>query len=81
MKKLIIVAALLPLLLLQGCAAVAIGAYAYDKSAKREVHQKYFEQFNNLNIEREKNGLKPLDLCTYKKSVDKEWASDDENCK
>ena len=68
-------------LLLQGCAAVAVGAYAYDKGGKRESRQKYFEEFNKTNIEREKNGLKPLELCAYKKSVDKEWAEEDANCK
>ena len=68
-------------LLLQGCAAVAIGAYAYDQNGKREIRQKYFEEFNKTNIAREKNRLKPLDLCEYKKSVDKDWAEEDTNCK
>ena len=68
-------------LLLQGCAAVAVGAYAFDKGGKRDSRQKYFEEFNKTNIEREKNGLKPLELCAYKKSVDKEWAEEDANCK
>ena len=67
--------------LLQGCAAVAIGSYAYDRGGKRDTRQKYFEEFNKTNIEREKNGLKPLELCSYKKSVDKEWAEEDANCK
>ena len=68
-------------LLVQGCAAVAVGSYAFDKSGKRETRQKYFQEFNKTNIEREKNGLKPLELCAYKASVDKEWAEEDENCK
>ena len=68
-------------MLLQGCAAVAVGAYAFDKGGKRDSRQRYFEEFNKTNIEREKNGLKPLELCAYKKSVDKEWAEEDANCK
>lgn len=67
--------------ILQGCAAAAVGAYAYDRGGKRETRQKYFEEFNKTNIEREKNGLKPLELCAYKKSIDKEWADEDSNCK
>ena len=68
-------------ILLHGCAAVAVGSYAFDKSGKRETRQKYFQEFNKTNIEREKNGLKPLELCAYKVSVDKEWAEEDDNCK
>ncbi len=81
MRFLKITAVATTLLMLQGCAAVAVGAYAYDRSGKRETRQKYFETFNKTNIEREKNGLKPLELCAYKRSIDKEWADEDTNCK
>ena len=79
--RIINITLVLLIILIQGCAAVAVGAYAYDKGGKREARQKYFGEFNKINIEREKNGLKPLDLCDYKKSVDKEWAEEDTNCK
>ena len=46
----------------------------------RETRYKYLEEFNKTNIARETNGLKPLELCAYKDSMDKEWAEEDANC-
>jgi hypothetical protein len=71
---------------LQGCAVAVVGggaagAYAYDQKGKRDSRQKYFEEFNKTNIEREKNGLQPLEICAYKRSIDKDWAAEDSSCK
>lgn len=37
-------------------------------------------QFNQTNIEREKAGLAPLDLCTEQYHFDKKWADNDPTC-
>ena len=37
-------------------------------------------QFNQTNIEREKAGLPPLDLCTEQYYFDKKWADNDPTC-
>jgi hypothetical protein len=65
---------------MSGCAAVAVGAYAYNNSEKREARQKFIEDYNKTNIEREKAGLKPIELCEAKRSFDPEWAEEDKVC-
>jgi len=71
---------LLALSILQGCAAVAVGSYAYNNSEKRESRQKFIQDYNKTNLEREKAGLKPIDLCEGKRSFDPEWAEEDKAC-
>ena len=79
--KLVLTCALSSVLLIQGCAAAAIGSYAYNSVGKAEARQKYLSEFNKTNIEREKNGLKPLDACQAKRDFDKDWADEDTACK
>lgn len=67
-------------LLINGCVAAAIGSYAYTSSKSKEVKQQFMANYNQTNIEREKEGLAPLDLCTEQYHFDKGWADDDPNC-
>lgn len=67
-------------LLLSGCIPTIIGAAAYKSSKTRQAKEQFIAQFNQTNIEREKAGLPPLDLCTEKYSFDKKWADDDPVC-
>ena len=75
------------LVFLNGCAAAAVGSYAYfqgekvqDKREVKKIHQEFLADFNATNIEREKNGLEPLDICEAKRQFDVKWAEEDETC-
>ena len=79
MKKGIVL--LIPLLVLvSGCIPTIIGAAVYKSSKTRQAKESFIEQFNATNLEREKAGLPPLDLCTEKYGFDKKWADDDPVC-
>lgn len=67
-------------LLLSGCIPTIIGAAVYKSSKTKQAKQAFMEDFNKTNIEREKAGLQPLDLCTEKYGFDKKWADDDPVC-
>lgn len=62
------------------CVPALIGAVAYKSSKTRQAKESFIAQFNQTNIEREKAGLQPLDLCTEKYNFDKKWADDDPVC-
>lgn len=65
-----------------GCIAVAAGAIgAYSGSKKREVREKFLAEIRSENLEREKAGLKPLDLCTEMYRFDRDWARKYPDCK
>lgn len=63
-----------------GCAAALVGGAFYKSSKTREGKERFIAQFNQTNIEREKAGLPPLDLCTEKYHFDKKWADNDPIC-
>jgi len=75
---------LLPLILIgaliSGCIPTIIGASVYKSSKTRESKERFMTQFNQNNIEREKAGLPPLDLCTEQYHFDKKWADNDPQC-
>lgn len=54
---------------------------SYRRSETNKTNEKFMEQFNQTNMEREKAGLPPLDLCTEKYHFDEKWADDDPKCK
>jgi hypothetical protein len=68
------------LVFLTGCVETLIGAYAYRSSKTRQAKQEFMANFNETNIEREKAGLPPLDLCTEQYYYDKKWADNDPVC-
>lgn len=65
---------------LSGCIPTIIGASVYKSSKTRESKERFMAEFNKTNIEREKAGLPPLDLCTEKYYYDKKWADNDPIC-
>ncbi len=77
MKNLILI---LLSIAISGCAAAAIGSYAYKSSKSKEAKQQFMANYHQINIEREKQGLQPLDLCTEQYHFDEDWANDDPNC-
>jgi hypothetical protein len=66
---------------LNGCAAVLVGGLVYHDSKSREQRAAFNEHFNQMNLEREKAGLPPLDYCTEARHSDQTWANDLPECK
>lgn len=58
-----------------------IGSVAYSGAKTDETRQKWFEEYNKMNLEREKAGLKPLDYCTEARRYDTKMADNDPACK
>ncbi len=67
-------------LLCSSCIPTIIGASVYKSTKTRAGKEQFLTQYNQTNIEREKAGLAPLDLCTEKYNYDKKWADDDPIC-
>lgn len=63
-----------------GCAPVIIGGLFYQDGQRRKTRQNFTANFRSINLEREKNGLQPLDLCAEKYHFDRSWARKDPNC-
>ena len=52
-----------------------------ERSAYYIARQEFMDNYHITNVEREKAGLPPLDICTEKYYFDEDWANDDPNCK
>lgn len=63
------------------CAAALVGGAFYKSSKTKQAKKEFMDNFNKTNIEREKLGLPPLDLCSEKYQFDEGWAMDDPICK
>ena len=50
---------------LQGCVPVLIGSAIYHHGKTKESYSKYVAESQKNNTEREKNGLKPLQILSY----------------
>ncbi len=68
-------------LLTSGCLPVLIGGAFYQDAKKRQTRESFMTEFRKINLEREKNGLEPLDLCTEKYHFDRGWAQKDPGCR
>ncbi len=67
--------------LLPGCLPVLVGGAFYHDAKKKQTREEFISEFHKTNVEREKNGLEPLDLCTEKYHFDRSWARQDPNCR
>ncbi len=67
-------------ILSSGCIDTAV-VQTYKYTQTKMTNEKFMEHFNKTNIEREKAGLPPLDLCTEKYHFDEKWADDDPECR
>jgi len=68
-----------------GCISTAVGivvgtAVETQRAQTRAGKESFMTQYNQMNLENEKEGLPPLDLCTEKYHFDKKWADDDPLC-
>jgi hypothetical protein len=66
---------------LTGCIPAIIGAVAYSGAQSDATKQKFLDDFNRTNIEREKSGLKPLEYCVELRRFDSKVADQDDECK
>ena len=68
-------------LALTGCIPMIIGAVAYSGAQSDATKQKFLDDFNKTNLEREKAGFKPLDYCIELRRLDAKLAEQDSECK
>lgn len=68
-----------------GCLAVvggaAVGGAIYHDAKKKQSREEFTASFRQTNLEREKSGLAPLDMCTEKYDFDRSWARQDPECR
>ena len=63
------------------CIPVAVGGLIYKSSKTKHEKQEFITKLHQTNLEREKAGLLPLDLCIAKYQFDEGWAMKDKACK
>ena len=63
------------------CIPVVAGGLIYKSTTTKHEKQEFITNFHKTNLEREKAGLVPLDLCIAKYQFDKGWAMKDKTCK
>ena len=73
--------AALAALSLTGCVPMLIGAAVYSSAQTDATKQKFLDDFNKTNLEREKAGLKPLEYCSELRRLDDNMAKNDDECK
>ena len=66
---------------LTGCIPMLIGAAVYSSAQTDATKQKFLDDFNKTNLEREKAGLKPLEYCSELRRLDATIAKNDDECK
>jgi hypothetical protein len=63
------------------CVPVMVGGLIAKSSSTRKQKQLFLANLNKTNLEREKSGLLPLDVCIAKYQFDQGWALKDNSCK
>lgn len=81
MRKIVVPMLCVAACLSSGCLPVFVGGMFYHDAKKKQTRQSFMADFRNTNLEREKNGLEPLDLCTEKYHFDRSWAREDRECR
>jgi hypothetical protein len=66
---------------LTGCMQMQVGDAAYLSAQSDATKQKFLDDFNEINLEREKSGLKLLDYCKELRRLSTTMAKNDEECK
>ena len=68
-------------LFLYSCLPVLVGGIIWKSSKSANEQREFLQELNRINLEREKAGLKPLDVCTEMYHFDPGWAQDNADCK
>ena len=63
------------------CLPVAVGGLLLKSSSTKKQQRAFLSTFYETNLEREKAGLLPLDICIAKHLFDSKWAMKDGGCK
>jgi hypothetical protein len=67
---------------MQGCAIGGVVGAAYHSKKRANARKEFISNYHKTNMEREANGLEPLDWCTEAyRNADKMFAKKDENCR
>jgi hypothetical protein len=72
--------ALLLLLTNSACLPVLVGGLILKSSKSNAEKREFITWLQNTNMERERLGLKPLDVCSEKYKFDAGWAAEDPVC-
>ena len=72
--------AVFPLLTNTACLPVLVGGLILKSSKSKAEKREFITQLQNTNMERERQGLKPLDVCSEKYKFDQGWAQEDPVC-
>ncbi len=72
--------ALLLLLTAPACVPVLVGGLILKSSKSNAQKREFITQLQSTNMERERQGLKPLDVCSEKYKFDQGWATEDPVC-
>jgi hypothetical protein len=85
MKTSTIAATLALALTMSGCLPVLVGSAIVSSgnksSSTTQARQRFLSELQKNNTEREKNGLKPLNVCVEMYNFDQDWALDHPECK
>lgn len=68
------------LLLLGGCVPVVLGGLILHSSKSNAEKREFMNRLETTNTERERLGLKPLDVCSEKYKFDPGWAAEEPAC-
>lgn len=63
------------------CVPVLVGGMFYGGAKSKHEKQEFLTKFHQTNLEREKAGLLPLDLCIAKYQFSKGWAMNNAQCR
>lgn len=63
-----------------GCLPVLVGGLLLKSSKSNGEKREFISRLQNTNLERERLGLRPLDVCSEKYKFDPGWAADEPVC-
>ena len=72
--------AMLLLLTNSACLPVLVGGLIMKSSKSNAEKREFITRLESTNMERERLGLKPLDVCSEKYKFDAGWAAEDPVC-
>ncbi len=81
MRKSLLVLVCVFALLLANCAAVLVGGLIWKSSKSKSEKAAFLVQLREINLEREKAGLAPLDKCIEMYHFDPGWARQTADCR
>lgn len=81
MRKVLIIICCLAAFSLTDCAAVLVGGLIWKSSKSKSEKAEFLIELRQINLEREKAGLTPLDECIEMYHFDPGWAREKAHCR